>query len=100
MNFSCPVCFYDRLPYPPRDYHICPCCGTEFENDDASVSHEELLHRWIREGAKWFDGTPPQAWDPWSQLIKGGRPELVPQFTYNFARGPIGSWEIVFSWRA
>jgi len=35
MNYRCPVCFFDELPYPPRDYHICPCCGTEFGNDDA-----------------------------------------------------------------
>ena len=42
MNHRCPVCMFDRLPYPPADYHICPCCGTEFGNDDAEFSHDQL----------------------------------------------------------
>lgn len=72
MNFRCPVCLYDRLPYPPSDYHICPCCGTEFGNDDADVSHAELRQRWIAAGAPWFYENPPEAWNPWLQLIRGG----------------------------
>jgi len=78
MNYRCPVCLYDRMPYPPRDYHICPCCGTEFGNDDAGVSHEQLRREWITSGAHWFYGHPPQKWNPWLQLIRGGHPEEVP----------------------
>lgn len=54
MCYLCPVCFFDQLPYPPNDYHICPCCGTEFENDDAEYSYAELRDRWIASGASWF----------------------------------------------
>ena len=42
MKYQCPVCFYDDLPYPPADYHICLCCGTEFGNDDKDFSHAQL----------------------------------------------------------
>ncbi len=68
MTFSCPVCFYDALPYPPEGYHICPCCGTEFGNDDAEFSYAELRDKWIRGGAHWFFGQPPRNWSPWAQL--------------------------------
>ena len=68
MTFNCPVCFYDELPYPPADYHICPCCGTEFGNDDAEYSYDELRDSWIRSGAQWFFGQPPANWNPWAQL--------------------------------
>jgi hypothetical protein len=72
MNYRCPVCFFPRLPYPPADYHICPCCGTEFENDDRLYSHEQLRERWIANGAHWFFGDPPENWNPWKQLAEGG----------------------------
>lgn len=79
MNYRCPVCFFDRLPYPPEDYHICPCCGTEFENDDLEYTHDQLRNAWIANGAQWFYKQPPGGWDPWSQLVAGGRPDLVPE---------------------
>jgi hypothetical protein len=72
MNYRCPVCFFDELPYPPRDYHICPCCGTEFGNDDAEVSDSRLREIWITQGAKWFFGKPPEGWSPWHQLAESG----------------------------
>ncbi len=56
MKHICPVCFYAKLPYPPRDYHICPCCGTEFGNDDAEFSHDQLREMSIAGGANWFFG--------------------------------------------
>jgi hypothetical protein len=62
---------YPNLAYPPRDYHICPCCGTEFGNDDAQFSHGQLREMWISEGARWFFGRPPEHWNPWIQLMKG-----------------------------
>lgn len=68
MTFNCPVCFYDALPYPPADYHICPCCGTEFGNDDVEYSYAELRQNWADSGAHWFFGQPPRNWSPWAQL--------------------------------
>lgn len=80
MNYLCPVCLFPGLPYPPRDYHICPCCGTEFGNDDARFSHAQLREMWIADDATWFFGNPPIRWNPWMQLIVGGHPEAVPLF--------------------
>src|SRR5271167_5023970 len=68
MNFRCPVCFFDRMPYPPKDYHICPCCGTEFGNDDVEFSYDELRNNWIGAGGHWFFGQPPDNWSAWAQL--------------------------------
>src|SRR5437879_2755699 len=69
---------YDRLLYPPQDYHICPCCGTEFGNDDVKFTHEQLREMWIAGGPNWFFGRPPERWNPWMQLIEGGHSEAVP----------------------
>lgn len=72
MNYKCPVCAFGRLPFPPRNYHICPCCGTEFGNDDVGRSYSELRHDWITSGALWFFGPSPLGWNPWMQLLNGG----------------------------
>lgn len=80
MNYSCPVCFFSKLPYPPRDYHICPCCSTEFGNDDAEFTHSQLREMWIASGANWFFGNPPPFWNPWMQLIEAGHAECVPEW--------------------
>jgi hypothetical protein len=69
---TCPVCAYPDMPYPPSDYNICPCCGTEFGNDDAIASVDELRARWIEHGAPWFYGVSPLGWDAVLQLIEGG----------------------------
>jgi hypothetical protein len=71
LMFSCPVCLYSEMPDPPRDYHICPCCGTEFGNDDADCTYDQLRDRWIRAGAPWFFGSPPYGWSPQAQLLRG-----------------------------
>ena len=78
MRYSCPVCAFPRLPYPPTDYHICPCCGTEFGNDDAEFTHQQLREMWLAGGAYWFFGRPPERWNPWMQLIEGGHRYAVP----------------------
>jgi hypothetical protein len=80
MKYRCPTCMYARLPYPPNDYHICPCCGTEFGNDDAVYSYEQLREMWIAGGANWFFGRPPAYWNPWMQLIVGQHAADVPAF--------------------
>ena len=65
----CPVCGY-LMPYPPRDYHICPSCGTEFSYDDAGRSHTDLRADWIRGGMLWWSPVDlmPVGWDPIAQL--------------------------------
>ena len=65
---KCPVCSYNDMPFPLEDYNICPCCGTEFGNDDANATHEELLMRWLLNGASWFFGAAPLGWNPSLQL--------------------------------
>jgi hypothetical protein len=79
MRYRCPVCLYDRLAYPAADYHICPCCGTEFGNDDAEFSHSQLREMWVGTGAHWFFGNPPLHWNPYVQLIEGGGGAAVPR---------------------
>jgi hypothetical protein len=58
------------MPYPPMDYNICPCCGTEFGLDDVEKSHAELRMEWVRSGARWFSDelVPPDLWNPFVQL--------------------------------
>lgn len=46
MNFyTCPVCAYERMPYPPKNYNICPCCGVEFGYEDFVATHRELRNQ-------------------------------------------------------
>lgn len=71
MKYQCPVCGFD-MSYPAAEYNICPCCGTEFGNDDALSTHEELRARWIGSGAPWFFRAPPPTWNPWQQLFQAG----------------------------
>jgi hypothetical protein len=78
MTYSCPVCMFERLPYRPAEYHICMCCGTEFGNDDAELSHDQLREMWVADGAFWFFGNPPANWNPWKQLIGGWQLASVP----------------------
>jgi hypothetical protein len=67
----CPVCFYPDLEEPPREFSICPCCGTEFGVDDYSprgispdVIHRDLRWQWLERGAPWFDPETPKP-DGW-----------------------------------
>jgi hypothetical protein len=83
MKYRCPVCMFASLPYPPTNYHICPCCSTEFGNDNADFSSHQLREMWIAGGAHWFFGEPPRHWNPWVQLIEAGFGEYVPQISYD-----------------
>jgi predicted amidophosphoribosyltransferase len=67
----CPVCGY-FMDYEPKDYNICPCCATEFGNDDAFSSHAELRQDWILKGMKWWFGEAPHDWNPQDQLARLG----------------------------
>ena len=70
MKYLCTVCGYDQLRRPPKNYHICPCCGTEFGNDDFDVSHEMLRSEWVARGMGWFSrrNPAPANWSPVAQL--------------------------------
>lgn len=76
--FACPVCGFDELTEPPYDvygcasFDICPCCGTEFGNDDFGKSHEVLRENWINSGMKWHNRATsmPANYDPHSHLVK------------------------------
>jgi hypothetical protein len=69
---TCPVCWFANLPYPAIDYNICPCCGTEFGNDDAIFGWAELREQWIAGGMRWFFGRPPEFWNAQAQLLAVG----------------------------
>lgn len=53
-EYQCPVCDYAHLSHPPKDFNICPSCGTEFDNDDYDKTHAELRAEWIENGRKWW----------------------------------------------
>jgi len=65
----CPVCGC-KMQDPPRDYNICPSCGTEFGLHDVNASTSDLRSAWLRTGPKWWSTvTPePENWNPVEQL--------------------------------
>jgi hypothetical protein len=67
----CPVCGYE-LDDPPRDFNICPSCGTEFGLHDVNASILELRQAWIDAGPRWWSKTDPQPqnWNPFVQLSR------------------------------
>ncbi len=71
-KFTCPVCRWPALREDPalQNYDICPCCGTEFGNDDGHSTHGEIRAAWVDNGMTWFSGStkPPVGWDPSEQL--------------------------------
>lgn len=74
MHYTCPVCGYPGLDVPPRDYEICPSCGTEFEYHNARRSNEELRLEWLGNGMPWYSHAvaQPVGWSPVQQLINAG----------------------------
>lgn len=80
MAYTCPVCGYPNLRYPPADYVICPSCGTEFEYHDALRSHEALRQQWVNRLAPWHSSVIPKPvdWNPYFQLISAGLRWAVP----------------------
>jgi hypothetical protein len=65
----CPVCGY-IMADPPRDYNICPSCGTEFGIHDVNSSIADLREVWLENGPQWYSNAIPQPldWSPFSQL--------------------------------
>jgi hypothetical protein len=80
MTYTCPVCGFQNLPVPPRDFEICPSCGTEFEYHDALRSHAELRAEWVRQGARWQSRVimEPVNWNPMNQLVSAGFFDCLP----------------------
>ena len=79
MPYACPVCGFDRMPFPPTDNNICSCCGTEFGYHDRARSHEELRKEWIAKGCPWFSTAmkPPADWKASVQLLHAGLVETA-----------------------
>lgn len=74
MFYCCLVCGYPSLPGPPANYEICPCCGTEWGNDDQVYGIPALRARWVEGGALWWSQRipPPPHWDGHEQLRRAG----------------------------
>jgi len=80
---TCPVCGFPGMPEPASDYHICPCCGTEFGYDDFTRSHAHLRALWLQRGAPWFAPEyRPENWSALGQLCAAG---LMPSYSSNSA---------------
>ena len=86
--YTCPVCGYGELRYPPSDYSICPSCGTEFGYSDFATSHDELRSIWIAAGMHWHSGAVPRppAWNPLAQLMSAGYRDEVYAFTGGYTQ--------------
>jgi hypothetical protein len=69
----CLVCGFE-MDDPPRDYNICPSCGTEYGVNDANASYEQLRAGWLKTGPAWWSKTDPQPenWSPSRQLANLG----------------------------
>jgi hypothetical protein len=87
MN-TCPVCGYDKLKYPARDYTICPSCGTEFGYHDTSRTFEELRISWMARGMQWHSlvVSRPLNWKPVAQLLAAGLLPVVNKASSEMSR--------------
>jgi hypothetical protein len=74
MTYTCPVCGFDQMPFPPADNNICSCCGTEFGYHDRVRSPQSLRKAWIEKGCRWFSTAvqPPVGWNPFVQMLSAG----------------------------
>jgi hypothetical protein len=73
MKYMCPVCGY-HMEDPPRDYNICPSCGTEFGSAAASRGYDVLRAEWLRTGPRWWSLSEPAPanWNPFEQVARIG----------------------------
>jgi hypothetical protein len=67
----CPVCGYEMAD-GPRDFNICPSCGTEFGLHDVNSTIENLRTAWFATGPRWYSSVVPAPlnWNPFSQVSK------------------------------
>jgi hypothetical protein len=72
--YTCPVCAYAALKYPPEDFTICPSCGTEFGYHDSNKSNAELRAAWVERGLPWSSRVieRPVGWNGLRQLQSAG----------------------------
>jgi hypothetical protein len=70
---TCPVCGY-QMEAPPKNYRICPSCGTEFGVNDVNASIAELREAWMKTGPQWWGDSDlrPADWDPMTQMENAG----------------------------
>lgn len=66
----CPICGYGLFTPMPKQqlmfsFAKCDCCGCEYGADDTPLYRQG----WLRNGAPWFNGTPPANWDLDTQLL-------------------------------
>lgn len=68
---QCSVCGYE-MEEGPRDYNICPSCGTEFGLHDVNSTIEDLRQVWLASGPRWYSSVDPQPenWNPIVQLAR------------------------------
>ena len=78
----CLVCGFEMAD-GPRNYNICPSCGTEFGLHDENSSIEELRTWWLGTGPTWQSTVipVPVGWSPIEQLISGVYLNAQPNFT-------------------
>jgi hypothetical protein len=92
----CPVCGYE-MQEGPRDYNICPSCGTEFGLHDLNSTVEDLRDVWMATGPRWYSRVipEPEDWNPLQQLLNV---LLIPQtaqvFGGTFATAAYGGVEL------
>jgi hypothetical protein len=72
--YTCPVCAYAALQFPPEDFTICPSCGTEFGYPDSNKSNAELRAEWVKRGSPWSSRVieRPAGWNALSQHQRAG----------------------------
>jgi hypothetical protein len=81
-NNLCLVCGYE-MDDPPRDYNICPSCGTEYGVNTVNATYEQLRHAWIATGPAWWSKSDPKPenWSPSRQLANLGATITTPMIT-------------------
>lgn len=70
-NKLCGVCGYE-MEEGPRNYNICPSCGTEFGLHDVNSTIEDLRQVWLGSGPRWYSAVVPKpaGWNPMMQLAR------------------------------
>jgi len=73
-DHMCPVCGYEMAD-GPRDYNICPSCGTEFGLHDVNSTIENLRAAWFATGPRWYSVViaQPANWNPFIQVANAMR---------------------------
>ena len=72
-TYICPVCGFNKIPMPVKEYDLCPCCLFEFYVNDEDATYAELRDDWIQHGSQWAWGNAeipqPPHWSARRQLL-------------------------------